>query len=375
MRPVRLGPWPGRSTKRSTRSLALGALRTRSWPTPRRRRLRRLGRAGRARRARGRRPPAPPPLPRVPAPRRPQPRTIARDGRRRLRRYFGWLAAHGRDRGRPDRGLSAPRGEAACRACCASDELASCCSTSPSDGPPTRSHGRRTPRRRRARAALRQRVCGSPSCAGCGLDDVDLRRRRVIVWGKGAKQRRVPHERAVGRGRARLADHGPSAPRPPTSRRPMPLFLNRRGRRLTPRDVRRILDRRAAEPDPSPRPAPHLRHPPARRWCRSASRAGAPGPRRPGDDPGVHSREQGATRARVRVDPPEGITTAVDDNDDAAAIERALERLQGTSATRSARPPDRPLLAAGEVRRRPRRRRASRRTSSRPTWSATASSG
>jgi integrase/recombinase XerC len=42
------------------------------------------------------------------------------------------------------------------------------------------------------------------------------------------------------------------------------VFVNRRGARLGPRDVRRILDRRAA-PHAPPCAAPHLRHPPARR--------------------------------------------------------------------------------------------------------------
>jgi len=83
----------------------------------------------------------------------------------------------------------------------------------------------------------------------CGLDrvDLDLPGRSVTVLGKGGKQRRLPvHDRAVAAvdawlddGRARLA--GPASP-------PGAVFLNRRGNRLSPRDVRRILDRRSPVP-------------------------------------------------------------------------------------------------------------------------------
>ena len=87
---------------------------------------------------------------------------------------------------------------------------------------------------------------GSRSSELCGLDraDIDLRRRTVTVWGKGAKQRRVPvHDTAV----AALADwleHG----RDDMAGPPEAAFVNRRGARLGPRDVRRILDRRSPTP-------------------------------------------------------------------------------------------------------------------------------
>jgi integrase/recombinase XerC len=83
----------------------------------------------------------------------------------------------------------------------------------------------------------------------CGLrpGDIELRRRRVVVWGKGSKQRWVPMSEPsveavrawLNRGRPRLArEHSPADA----------VFLNRRGVRLSPRDVRRILDRRAVDP-------------------------------------------------------------------------------------------------------------------------------
>jgi site-specific recombinase XerD len=77
---------------------------------------------------------------------------------------------------------------------------------------------------------------------GLGPDDVDVRSRTVTVWGKGGKQRRVPISEAAAeavtgwlrRGRAETDDDA--------------LFHNARGHRLTPRDCRRIIDRRALAP-------------------------------------------------------------------------------------------------------------------------------
>jgi integrase/recombinase XerC len=83
----------------------------------------------------------------------------------------------------------------------------------------------------------------------CGLDEgrLDLARRLVVVIGKGNKERQVlMHDRCaeavsqwVEEGRAALT----RASSPPEA-----LFLNQRGNRLGPRDVRRILDRRSPVP-------------------------------------------------------------------------------------------------------------------------------
>jgi site-specific recombinase XerD len=89
----------------------------------------------------------------------------------------------------------------------------------------------------------------------CGLqvDSLDLAGGAVSVWGKGSKQRRVPlSEPAV---RALRAWLGLRSDVVADEAGPV-LFGNERGNALSPRDVRRILDRR------SPRPThPHaLRH-------------------------------------------------------------------------------------------------------------------
>jgi len=83
----------------------------------------------------------------------------------------------------------------------------------------------------------------------CGLDvgDVDVRGLTVTVLGKGDRQRRVPmHDRCAGavalwlrRGRQALVTELSA---------PEAVFLNRRGTRLGPRDVRRLLDRRSPVP-------------------------------------------------------------------------------------------------------------------------------
>ncbi|MGH9075408.1 MAG: tyrosine-type recombinase/integrase, partial [Acidimicrobiales bacterium] len=83
----------------------------------------------------------------------------------------------------------------------------------------------------------------------CGLDlaDLDLSGGVVTVWGKGSKQRRVPmHDVCVRAVRQWLADGRPALLGPDSP--PAALLLNLRRRRLGPRDVRRIVDRRAASP-------------------------------------------------------------------------------------------------------------------------------
>jgi site-specific recombinase XerD len=83
----------------------------------------------------------------------------------------------------------------------------------------------------------------------CGLDvgAVDATRGRVVVWGKGGRQRQVPVNQTTAAAVRRWLKLG--RPAMVTDDQPSEaLFLNRRGRRLSPRDVRRIVDRRAASP-------------------------------------------------------------------------------------------------------------------------------
>jgi len=81
----------------------------------------------------------------------------------------------------------------------------------------------------------------------CGLDrsSLDLRADALVVWGKGAKQRRVPISAVAHQAlEAWLAVRGDVVPGEAGDA----LFGNERGKRLTARDVRRIIDRRAGSP-------------------------------------------------------------------------------------------------------------------------------
>ncbi|MBW3573787.1 MAG: tyrosine-type recombinase/integrase [Actinobacteria bacterium] len=171
-------------------------------------------------------------------------RTVARKASS-LRRYFGWRARSGRAASDPSTGLSVPPGPGRLPRVLRADELASLL-----DAPPARLDDDPAAVRRRDDAVL-ELLYGSGLRVGelCGLrpDDVRLDQLSIRVWGKGAKQRQVPLSRPAAdavagwldRGRALLAnDESPADA----------LFLNARGRRLGVRDVRRILDRRAALP-------------------------------------------------------------------------------------------------------------------------------
>lgn len=166
-----------------------------------------------------------------------------------LRRYFGYLRRVGALAVDPSVALRAPAGDSRLpRVLDHADVSTLLDGPTPEDEP----HWRRL----RDDAVL-EILYGSGVRVGelCGLDldSLDLASGAVSVWGKGSKQRRVPLSQP-----AVAALHGWLAIR----RDVVPaavgaaLFGNERGARLTPRDVRRIVDRR------SPRPThPHaLRH-------------------------------------------------------------------------------------------------------------------
>ncbi len=83
----------------------------------------------------------------------------------------------------------------------------------------------------------------------CGLrpEDVVADTQQIRVWGKGSKQRQVPLSDPAAQALEAWVRHGRDGL--VTDQTPADaVFLNRRGRRLTPRDVRRIIDRRSASP-------------------------------------------------------------------------------------------------------------------------------
>jgi len=176
-------------------------------------------------------------------------RTIARKASV-LRRYFGWLASTGRIPQDPSAGLSAPSGPARLPRVLRADELARLL-----DEPPPVDVTDAAGEALRARDdAILELLYGSGLRVSelCGLDPdaVDLDRQRLVVWGKGAKQRVVPLSdpavHALRRWLALRPRH--VAALPVEAADAAALFHNARGRRITPRDVRRILDRRSPVP-------------------------------------------------------------------------------------------------------------------------------
>jgi site-specific recombinase XerD len=169
-------------------------------------------------------------------------RTIARRASA-LRRYFGWGRRVGAVTTDPTAGLSAPRGEARLPRVLQPHELRSLLREPGSAGPAGARDLRDT--------ALLELLYGSglrvAEATALEVDDIDLARGRVRVWGKGGKQRVVPLSepaadalrRWLADGRRELATEASPA---------AALFLNLRGRRMTPRDARRVLDRRAVAP-------------------------------------------------------------------------------------------------------------------------------
>jgi integrase/recombinase XerC len=170
-------------------------------------------------------------------------RSIARKAST-LRRYFSWCARRGVIGTDPSASLSAPSGDGRLPRVLKQDELTTLLDD-PGDGHDD------VPELRARDDAVLEVLYGSGVRVGelCGMDvdDLHLARGRASVWGKGGKRRIVPLsepavvalQRWLDDGRPHLCTEGSPAGA---------LFFNQRGRRLTPRDVRRVLDRRAASP-------------------------------------------------------------------------------------------------------------------------------
>jgi site-specific recombinase XerD len=171
--------------------------------------------------------------------------TIARKAAT-LRRYFAWLARTGRLPADPAASLSVGKGASRLPRVLHQDEL-----THLLDDPSPVVVQAMPPEVRARDDAVLEVLYGSGLRVSelCGLDlgDLELDRHRARVFGKGSKERLVPlSEPAVAALRTWI-DHGRPVLRS-TDAVDDALFYNRRGRRITPRDVRRLLDVRAAAP-------------------------------------------------------------------------------------------------------------------------------
>jgi integrase/recombinase XerC len=170
-------------------------------------------------------------------------RTVARKVAA-LRRYFSFLRLRGYIEIDPTVALRSSAGAARLPRVLEHGEVAALLD------PPRRTDAEAEPAWRRLRDdAVLEVLYGSGVRVGelCGLDldALDLKGQAISVWGKGSKERRVPLSApAVEALRAWLGvrqevvavDSGAA------------VFGNERGLRLSPRDVRRILDRRSQRP-------------------------------------------------------------------------------------------------------------------------------
>ena len=160
-----------------------------------------------------------------------------------LRRYFGWARRTGRVDADPTIGLAAPRGPSKLPQVLKDDHIRTLIDKPARAGDDEARDARDL--------AIVELLYGSGLRVSelCGLrrDDLDLARGEVRVWGKGSKQRLVPlSDPAVAALRTWLQDHRNSfvtADTPATA-----VFLNQRGRAMTARDVRRVIDRRSVVP-------------------------------------------------------------------------------------------------------------------------------
>jgi site-specific recombinase XerD len=153
-----------------------------------------------------------------------------------LRCYFAWSVRQGRLPLDPARSLRAPSGKGRLPRVLSAGEI---------DVLLDRPGGSALELRDRAALELLY-AAGLRVSELCGLDrrGVDLGARTVTVLGKGGKERRVPiHDRAVAALAEWLEEGRKEMPGPKEA-----VFVNQRGARLGPRDVRRILDRLSVSP-------------------------------------------------------------------------------------------------------------------------------
>ncbi len=157
-----------------------------------------------------------------------------------IRRYFRWAIASGVATVDPTNGVSVPAGQGRLPRVLDQRELGAMFDAPGADEPDWR--------RRRDDAVL-ELLYGSGLRVGelCGLrvPSLALSAAAAEVWGKGAKERRVPLSAPAVEALQRWLDVRSDVLPPEAGD---VLFGNERGHPLTPRDVRRILDRRSPTP-------------------------------------------------------------------------------------------------------------------------------
>ena len=170
------------------------------------------------------------------------PRTVARKASV-LRRYFRWAQRSGRIPTDPTLALVAPAGPSKLPKVLKDDQIQTLIDKPARAGDDDARDARDL--------AIVELLYGSgirvSELCSITAGDLDLAQSTVRVWGKGAKQRQVPlSDPAVAAVRGWLTEHRAAFVTGETP--PDTVFLNAKGRAITPRDVRRILDRRSVVP-------------------------------------------------------------------------------------------------------------------------------
>jgi site-specific recombinase XerD len=167
-------------------------------------------------------------------------RTIARK-LAALRRFFSWLLRQsGKKIENPTVGVRAPSGEGRLPRVLNADQLGALLTGSEIEDEPVWRSARDV--------AIVELLYGSGLRVSelCTLDlaNIDLKNKAATVWGKGSKERRVPLNEPTVAAIDLWMQHRHELAVPTSNS----LFFNERGKQLTPRDVRRILDRRSIDP-------------------------------------------------------------------------------------------------------------------------------
>jgi site-specific recombinase XerD len=157
-----------------------------------------------------------------------------------LRKYYGWMIRERRIEVDPTLNVKTPSDQGRLPRVLTNDQLESL--IAPADDTVAPWRGARD-------VAVVELLYGSGLRVGelCSLDvdSVEVKRSAVTVMGKGAKERRVPvSEPALVALRAWAALRHEVV----SDATEVALFVNARGKRLTPRDVRRIIDAKASSP-------------------------------------------------------------------------------------------------------------------------------
>ena len=157
-----------------------------------------------------------------------------------LRRYFGWLVRNGVMPSDPTSGVHTPSDSGRLPKVLTSDQLEALLVSTDLEAPQWRT-SRDT--------AVVELLYGSGLRVSelCGMDinSVNVKAQAIVVMGKGAKERRVPMSEPS---LDALTIWIKFRHEVVTSEGEPALFLNTRGRRLAPRDVRRIIDSRSESP-------------------------------------------------------------------------------------------------------------------------------